>query len=313
MSLISIIIPAFKNALFLEKLLFSISIQTFKDFEVVITDDSPDDILVPVIEKFNLKLPILYKKNSTPLGSPENWNEAIRLSKGEWIKIMHGDDWFETNDALEVFSKAININPKITFFYCACNDINITNGTIIRKNRSFFETTIIRHSIFNILFSQSIGNPSCTIFKRNKSIIFDKKFIWLVDVDFYIQYMLDNNRAKYISNNLVNVGISNEQITNACFNNPKIQVPESFLLIEKYGIGLLKNIFVYDYFWRLYRNLKLESIEDVEAYLGYKCNYPAIEKLIGAQQKAGNGKLKKGYLSKAYMLMAYFKNRTQGS
>jgi hypothetical protein len=59
----------------------------------------------------------------------------------------------------------------------------------------------------------------------------------------------------------------------------------------------------------MYRNLELKNIEDLETYLGYKCNYDTIEKLINAQTKAGKEKLKKGYLSKAYMLIAYFKNR----
>jgi len=40
---ISICIPAYKNVGFLERLLHSISIQSFADYEVVITDDSPDD------------------------------------------------------------------------------------------------------------------------------------------------------------------------------------------------------------------------------------------------------------------------------
>ena len=40
--LISICIPAYKHPDFLKRLLDSISIQSFRDFEVIISDDSPD-------------------------------------------------------------------------------------------------------------------------------------------------------------------------------------------------------------------------------------------------------------------------------
>jgi glycosyltransferase involved in cell wall biosynthesis len=39
--LISICIPAYKRTEFLQRLLDSIDIQTFKNFEVIVTDDSP--------------------------------------------------------------------------------------------------------------------------------------------------------------------------------------------------------------------------------------------------------------------------------
>ena len=41
--LISICIPAYKRAAFIKRLLDSIAIQSFQDYEVVITDDSPGD------------------------------------------------------------------------------------------------------------------------------------------------------------------------------------------------------------------------------------------------------------------------------
>ncbi|HUZ60328.1 MAG TPA: glycosyltransferase, partial [Hanamia sp.] len=88
MPLISICIPAYKHVDYLKKLLDSVSIQTFKDFEVVITDDSPDDGVKQLLETFPTTNNIRYYKNSKALGTPENWNEAIRKSEGTWIKLM---------------------------------------------------------------------------------------------------------------------------------------------------------------------------------------------------------------------------------
>ena len=60
MPFISVCIPAYRNPHYLSRLLESIFIQTFKDFEVIVTDDSPDDLLQPIIDKYNQKLDILY-------------------------------------------------------------------------------------------------------------------------------------------------------------------------------------------------------------------------------------------------------------
>lgn len=92
--LISICVPAYKNVVYLERLLGSIQSQTFHDFEVVITDDSPDNAVSELIDRYKAMLPIRYFRNDVALGSPANWNAAIGHAKGQWIKIMHDDDWF---------------------------------------------------------------------------------------------------------------------------------------------------------------------------------------------------------------------------
>lgn len=105
MPLISICIPAYKNAEYLSRLLESIVQQDFKDFDVIITDDSPDDILKELINKYNTILDITYIKNKTALGSPANWNSAIVKARSEWIKIMHDDDWFNNEKSLSSFAE----------------------------------------------------------------------------------------------------------------------------------------------------------------------------------------------------------------
>lgn len=110
---ISICIPAYKRIDFLKRLLDSIQIQTFHDFEVIVTDDSPDDsvrILCESYESFDLKL--TYWKNSPSLGTPANWNKAISMAKGLWIKLMHDDDWFIDSSALMIFADAARAEKK---------------------------------------------------------------------------------------------------------------------------------------------------------------------------------------------------------
>ena len=83
---ISICIPAYKHVDYLKRLLDSIAIQTFKDFEVIITDDSPGNEVEQFCLQYQSLLPIKYIKNNTSLGSPGNWNACISNASGQWIK-----------------------------------------------------------------------------------------------------------------------------------------------------------------------------------------------------------------------------------
>src|SRR5687768_8688741 len=104
--LISICIPAYKRTEYLKRLLDSISIQSFRDFEVVVTDDSNDDSVSILLKSYEAAFPLRYQKNVLSLGTPENWNEGVRIATGIWIKIMHDDDWFEDADALRKFASS---------------------------------------------------------------------------------------------------------------------------------------------------------------------------------------------------------------
>ena len=61
--IISICIPAYKRIDYLKRLLWSIEIQKFKDFEVIISDDSNDDSVAVLLKEFNGRFEIKYFKN----------------------------------------------------------------------------------------------------------------------------------------------------------------------------------------------------------------------------------------------------------
>ena len=121
--LISICIPAYKRVDFLKRLLDSIEIQRFRSFEVVVTDDSPDENVQLLCAAFREKFSLHYQRNTSPLGTPENWNEAIRLAKGKWIKLMHDDDWFASADSLQAFAEAVGKHPNGRFFFSAYRNL----------------------------------------------------------------------------------------------------------------------------------------------------------------------------------------------
>ena len=96
---ISICVPAYKNPSGIARLLASVKAQTFSDYEVILTDDTPDDSVREAAMAAGLSN-LRYEKNQTRLEPTGNWNAAVHLARGEWIKMMHHDDWFSGPESL---------------------------------------------------------------------------------------------------------------------------------------------------------------------------------------------------------------------
>jgi glycosyltransferase involved in cell wall biosynthesis len=299
---VSICIPAYKHVEYLEKLLDSILIQSFKEFEVVITDDSNDSSVKDLIEKYQQKFVITYQKNPAPLGTPENWNEAMRKAKGDWIKLMHDDDWFADENSLRFFYEATLQNPECSFFFSAYRNVSKDSEKNIFLNSS--DLLLLKLSPLNLFKKQYIGNPSCILVKRDLDMWYDKDFKWVVDFEYYIRCLRKKKNFFYINKPLINVGLNDEQVTNYTFRKPEVEIPENHLLIEKMGVSILRNIFVYDYYWRLYRNLEVKNIWDVKKYYTAPL-HPLLKQMIGFQNKIPTSVLKNGAISKILMSANY--------
>jgi glycosyltransferase involved in cell wall biosynthesis len=307
---ISICIPAYKHAARLQHLLDSIAIQTFKDFEVVITDDSRDDEVRLLVEKYVRVFQVTFKKNLPALGTPENWNEAIRHAKGNWIKLMHDDDWFYDELSLQKFVDAIRANPKDCFFFSAYT--NVYEGTN-RLQNMFLKRFWKRHLLEdpNILIADNvIGPPSVTLHKNDGSVWYDRRMKYIVDIDFYIRY-LHSEKPAYIPELLVKVGINKDQVTKYTFGVPEVHLREALQLLKKTGAKTLKNILVFDGWWRLIRNFSINDIKDVKA-AGFEEDVPdQLKAIIAFQRKIPPQWLKLGVFSKTMMSVCYLTLRSK--
>lgn len=301
---ISICIPAYKRPKNIDRLLHSISIQTFKSYEIIITDDSPDDSLSPVLQQY-AHLPITYFKNEKALGTPANWNKAISLAKGEWIKMMHDDDWFLTDGALEAFATATQKGAKFIF----SGYKNVLNGKEIEDKRFpvHLRSRILKTPL-TLLSENVIGPPSVTLVHRSVTEQYDTFMKWRVDIDFYIRLLQQYNDFTFIDELLIAVGISETQVTNICINQPEVELPEALALITKYGVEPLKNILVYDSLWRIVRNVGVRSEADLKRYTPYN-EWPTVMlKMVEHQAKIKPSMLKNGFISKSAMTLSYLAN-----
>ncbi|MBK7345374.1 MAG: glycosyltransferase family 2 protein [Chitinophagaceae bacterium] len=303
---ISICIPAYKRVDYLKRLLLSIRQQTYSNFEVIITDDSDDESVEKLIKECNIKQTVSYCRNSPALGTPANWNLALSKAKGEWIKIMHDDDWFSENESLEYFAKAV-LSHNDRFIFSGYINYYFTEEKKEIISPSYIRLSLIRRDPYSLLSQNIIGPPSVTLLKNDKHFYYDTNIKWLVDIDYYIQ-RLKQQKIFYIKKTLINVGIGDDQVTASCHLNPKIEIPEYLYFLEKTGVQHLKNILVYDTWWRLLRNFKINRLEDLEQYDQSK-NTNFVNYILTDVIMIPKYFIRVGIFSKFFMLISYLKNR----
>lgn len=97
--LVSVILPNYNHAAYLQDRLDSILNQTYTNFELIILDDASNDHSLSILEKYqnhrNVSHFIVNRKNS---GSPfVQWKKGLELARGEMIWIAESDDSCKPN------------------------------------------------------------------------------------------------------------------------------------------------------------------------------------------------------------------------
>jgi glycosyltransferase involved in cell wall biosynthesis len=91
--------------------------QTFKDFEVVISDQSTFDNLRSIVDTFDHVLNIQYVRNTgEKKNAANNVNHAVKHAKGKIVKLLYMDDFFVDPFALQKISDAFDNNPEGKWF-----------------------------------------------------------------------------------------------------------------------------------------------------------------------------------------------------
>lgn len=113
--LISVVIPCYKQAIYLHDAVKSMAAQTYDNFEIIIVNDgSPDNTsnvsneLMELYPYLNIKL--VEKTNG---GVCDARNKGIESAKGQWILPFDADDMFDKSffqEAVEIIKNNSNIN-----------------------------------------------------------------------------------------------------------------------------------------------------------------------------------------------------------
>lgn len=91
---VSIGLPVYNGAEFLEEAIDSILAQTYEDFELIISDNASTDLTETICRKYAAQdARIVYSRNAENIGCMNNHNLTFRRARGEYFRFAGHDDW----------------------------------------------------------------------------------------------------------------------------------------------------------------------------------------------------------------------------
>lgn len=90
--LVSIIMPSYNTAKYIEESIKSVIAQTYTNWELLIVDDCSTDNTDEIVQPFLADKRVKYLKNEKNSGAAISRNRALREAKGKWIAFLDSDD-----------------------------------------------------------------------------------------------------------------------------------------------------------------------------------------------------------------------------
>lgn len=231
--LISIIIPTFNHANFLEKAIESVINQTYVNWEAIVVDNHSTDETYQVIDKF--KDPrIQYLKISNGGIIAKSRNLGINVAKGEWIAFLDSDDWW-TKDKLEVCLN--NIDEKVDFIYHKLEIIYDKSKSFL-KRKKVVGRQLNKPILNDLLISEihkgsAIGNSSVMtrrdMLTRIGGISEKKNLVASEDFNTWLRIAQITNKFKYLNNTLGYYLVHNKSAQNRDLSIPHRESVAQFM------------------------------------------------------------------------------------
>lgn len=127
-ALVSIVVITYNSSKYVLETLESAKEQTYKNIELIITDDYSTDDTVDICNKWIEKNKDRFVRtkiitSTKNLGISPNCNRGAKESQGEWIKMIAGDDVLE-NDIIEKYQIYVNKNKDVSILYSNVREYN---------------------------------------------------------------------------------------------------------------------------------------------------------------------------------------------
>jgi glycosyltransferase involved in cell wall biosynthesis len=186
----SIVIPVHNRRDYLAQALASCIGQTVTEFEVVVCDDCSSENLAEVVESC-ADARIRYTRNSERLGAVDNHQRAASLAQGEYVLILHSDD-FLLPHCLQTAGEALDANAAASAVYYSMTYLigSEIEGFHVMPRISFADKDTLLKNQWLEKFNATA--PTCCVFRRsafNALGGYRTSLRFIYDYDLYMRFL----------------------------------------------------------------------------------------------------------------------------
>ena len=112
-TLISIVVPIYNTAKYLDKCVGTLVSQSYADIEIILVDDGSPDESPAMCDKWAIRdkrIKVIHKTNG---GLSDARNCGLRIARGDYIIFIDSDDWVDTDMMKVLISTAIKYEADI--------------------------------------------------------------------------------------------------------------------------------------------------------------------------------------------------------
>lgn len=178
--LVSVIVPSYNHADFLEQRLQTILQQTYQNFELIILDDCSVDNSMDIIQRYSNDPHVAHiVRNEHNSGSPfKQWYKGITLAKGNIIWIAECDD----SCSLDMLERLLQLylQHDCSFAFSCSMMIDEHDKPLNISQRHFRRDGYWRGEDFvrkYLCLSNAVWNASSVIFSKQNALSISKEFM----------------------------------------------------------------------------------------------------------------------------------------
>lgn len=224
--LVSIIVITYNSSKYVLETLESAKSQTYRNIELILSDDCSTDNTVEIVEGWIKENTGFFKrctisKSIINTGIPANCNRGIKLAKGEWIKLIAGDDSLYPY-IIEEYINFINKNQEVYFVHSDVDRyISSFNEESRMKPAGTRNFRINRDGItakeqFQILLRINRVLAPTVMVNRRKMVdlgLFDETLFWWEDKPMWLKVTYSGIKLNYLDIPGVKYRIHNKSVT----------------------------------------------------------------------------------------------------
>ncbi|MCC9168233.1 glycosyltransferase family 2 protein [Pontibacter harenae] len=277
---VSVIIPNYNHARFLEQRIDSVLAQSFKDYEVIILDDCSTDNSKDVIERYRNHFKVSHiVYNTKNSGSPfSQWRKGVELAEGKYIWIAESDDYSDTLFLETLLPEFTDANVGIAF----CSSHWIDDFGLIKDDLSIYKKSFKASGqkiyINEMVYNCTIQNVSSAIIRKsvisnllNKLTTFKYCGDWILYSDILTRSILSFNESKLNYFRWYHNNTSNQAVKLGKWTDEGVHVLQFLPQSKSLTLGKIFNLYK---FW----NRRINNINDyirrvkIKKYLLFYCS-----------------------------------------
>ena len=191
--LVSVIMPAYNAAPFIEEAITSVLRQTVTDWELLVIDDQSGDNTREIIEKFTERdSRIRMILNDRNMGVAKTRNRGLDLVRGKYVALLDSDDYWHPTMLEAMIARAEESSADLV--YCSYELVDEQNQKVchdfIVPSETSFEASIVRSVI------------TCSTVLMTADIAKNNRFptdVYHEDIALWFRLLRDGKRAAGVS------------------------------------------------------------------------------------------------------------------